>query len=83
MFKTFEGQLDYSMLGSVSGSDYKNSDMVEISGVVFYAENIKFHELVGRRVYAYVKEKNGKKNVVSFGADEDMDLFTIYKDSID
>lgn len=83
VFKTFEGQLDYSMLGSVSGSDYKNSDMVEISGVVFYAENIKFHELVGRRVYAYVKEKNGKKNVVSFGADEDMDLFTIYKDSID
>lgn len=78
-----EGQLDYSMLGSVSGSDYKNSDMVEISGAVFYAENIKFHELVGRRVYAYVKEENGKKNVVSFGADEDMDSFTIYKDAID
>lgn len=77
------GQLDYSMLGSVSGSDYKDSDIVEISGVVFYAENIKFHELLGRRVYAYVKDENDKKNVVSFGTDENMDSFTVYKDEID
>lgn len=70
------GQMNYSVMGSMDSTYHSNKNEVEIEGVVLKSENIKFHELLGRRVYAYIDDDN---KVISFGIDEKTEPVSVYK----
>ena len=62
-----EGQMTYSKYGSVSGSDYDDNDIIEIDGNVVYTTSDYFKKNVGKNVWAYLADDNGRKTVVTFG----------------
>ena len=65
--RMIEGQMTYSRHGDLSDYDSDDKNMAVIDGVEVYMSNSSFHENIGRYVYAYIEDDNGKNKVLSYG----------------